>query len=60
MVTPATNIRGRPGDRIDGGARRRDNLFHSFRDFRVDTGQGVYFNNPGVENIELSVENARG
>jgi filamentous hemagglutinin family protein len=39
-------------DQIDGGARRGANLFHSFRDFNVDVGRGVYFSNPaGVVNI---------
>ncbi|MBE9060497.1 filamentous hemagglutinin N-terminal domain-containing protein [cf. Phormidesmis sp. LEGE 11477] len=38
-------------DRIDGGARRGDNLFHSFEVFHVDSGRGVYFTDPGVENI---------
>ncbi len=39
-------------DLIDGGARRGGNLFHSFREFNVDVGRGVYFTNPvGVANI---------
>ncbi|MCP6760534.1 MAG: filamentous hemagglutinin N-terminal domain-containing protein [Fischerella sp. CENA71] len=39
-------------DRIDGGAIRNSNLFHSFRDFNVDAGRGVYFSNPaGIANI---------
>ncbi len=45
-------IRGIQSDRIDGGARRGRNLFHSFREFNVGRGRGVYFSNPtGVENI---------
>ncbi len=40
-----------PGDRIDGGARRGDNLFHSFQQFNVDAGQSAYFSDPGVNNI---------
>ncbi|MBD1869433.1 S-layer family protein [Cyanobacteria bacterium FACHB-471] len=40
-----------PIDRIEGGARRGDNLFHSFREFHVDQGRGVYFADPGVDNI---------
>lgn len=41
-----------PSDLIEGGARRGANLFHSFLDFNVAAGRGVYFNNPaGVENI---------
>ncbi|XQQ04890.1 MAG: filamentous hemagglutinin N-terminal domain-containing protein [Leptolyngbya sp. IPPAS B-1204] len=39
-------------DRIDGGARRGANLFHSFADFNVGEGRGVYFANPaGITNI---------
>jgi filamentous hemagglutinin family protein len=35
---------------ISGGARRNNNLFHSFTEFNVKAGEKVYFNNP--ENIE--------
>ena len=38
-------------DRIEGGARRGDNLFHSFEIFHVDRGRAAYFVDPGVENI---------
>jgi filamentous hemagglutinin family protein len=39
-------------DRIDGGAKRGANLFHSFREFNVEEGRGVYFANPsGIDNI---------
>ena len=39
-------------ERIDGGAKRGANLFHSFREFNVGEGRGAYFSNPdGVENI---------
>ena len=41
IVTPQDNIRGVPGDRIEGGARRGNNLFHSFREFNVDAGRAV-------------------
>jgi len=38
--------------RIDGGATRGANLFHSFLEFNVGAGRGVYFANPaGIENI---------
>lgn len=38
--------------RIDGGAARGRNLFHSFQEFNVAEGRGVYFANPaGIENI---------
>ncbi len=51
IVTPQDNIRGLPGDRIEGGARRGDNLFHSFQEFNVDAGRAVYFADPDVQNI---------
>ncbi|MBD1867455.1 S-layer family protein, partial [Cyanobacteria bacterium FACHB-471] len=38
-------------DRIEGGAQRGNNLFHSFREFHVDEGRSVYFADPGVDNI---------
>jgi filamentous hemagglutinin family protein len=51
-VTPNVDVRGSRADRIDGGATRGSNLFHSFRDFNVNDGQRVYFSNPaGIENI---------
>ena len=54
VVTPNVNIRGIPSDapegaatlRIDGGAVRGGNLFHSFQEFNIDVGRGVYFSNP--------------
>ena len=33
-------------DLIEGGARRGDNLFHSFTEFNVNKGQNVFFANP--------------
>lgn len=45
-------INGVPSDRIDGGAIRGSNLFHSFQDFNVNAGRGAYFSNPaGIANI---------
>lgn len=45
-------IRGGVGDRISGGARRGQNLFHSFSRFDVLEGRSAYFENPaGVQNI---------
>ncbi len=39
-------------DRVIGGAERGVNLFHSFGEFNIETGKGVYFANPeGIENI---------
>lgn len=33
-------------DRIEGGAIRGDNLFHSFQEFKIDEGLEAYFANP--------------
>ncbi len=39
-------------DRINGGATRGTNLFHSFQEFNVDSGRTAWFDNPaGIENI---------
>ncbi|MDJ0675288.1 MAG: filamentous hemagglutinin N-terminal domain-containing protein [Calothrix sp. MO_167.B42] len=53
VVTPNVDLgKGIPTDRIDGGATRGNNLFHSFSNFNVDAGRGAYFSNPtGIENI---------
>ena len=51
-LNPNVLINGAPGDKIDGGAVRGSNLFHSFSEFNLGDGQRVYFGNPsGVENI---------
>lgn len=52
VVTPNVLIRDLPSERIDSGAIRGANLFHSFQEFNVEEGRGVYFTNPqGIENI---------
>ena len=52
VVTPGVNVGGVPADRIEGGAVRGVNLFHSFREFNVGNGGAAYFANPiGIENI---------
>ena len=51
IVTPQDDLGGLPGDQISGGAQRGDNLFHSFREFGIDPGRSVYFEDPGVRNI---------
>jgi filamentous hemagglutinin family protein len=52
VVTPDVLIREILSDKIDGGAIRGANLFHSFSEFNVGEGRGVYFANPdGIENI---------
>ncbi|MEB3233026.1 MAG: filamentous hemagglutinin N-terminal domain-containing protein, partial [Leptolyngbyaceae bacterium] len=46
------NFGGTPNEVITGGARRAQNLFHSFVEFNVEEGRGAFFNNPdGVANI---------
>lgn len=48
VVTPINQLI----DRIDGGAKRGANLFHSFQEFNVGNGRSVYFANPvGIDNI---------
>ncbi|MGF1491201.1 MAG: filamentous hemagglutinin N-terminal domain-containing protein [Microcoleaceae cyanobacterium] len=52
VVIPDQAIQGINSDRIDGGAIRGNNLFHSFQEFNIDEGRGVYFSNPdGIANI---------
>jgi filamentous hemagglutinin family protein len=46
VVVPNININGLDSDRIDGGAIRGSNLFHSFQEFNIDNGRGAYFSNP--------------
>jgi filamentous hemagglutinin family protein len=51
-VTENVMINGGLADRINGGATRGANLFHSFEQFNISDGQRVYFANPvGIENI---------
>ncbi|MEA5574569.1 filamentous hemagglutinin N-terminal domain-containing protein [Calothrix sp. UHCC 0171] len=51
-ITPNVLIKNGIGDRVDGGAIRESNLFHSFSQFNINDGQRVYFSNPsGVINI---------
>ena len=50
--TVSDTINNLPSDRIEGGASRGVNLFHSFREFNVGEGRGAYFANPnGIANI---------
>lgn len=52
LVTRKVNLNGVEVDRIDSGAIRGNNLFHSFQEFNVNQGQRVYFANPvGISNI---------
>ena len=52
VVTPNVEINGLPADRIDGGAIRDSNLFHSFQEFNIGDLQRVFFANPeGITNI---------
>jgi filamentous hemagglutinin family protein len=50
--TVPDTINNLPSDRITGGAIRGSSLFHSFREFNVNEGQGAYFENPqGISTI---------
>lgn len=46
QVIPNVLINGELSDRIDGGAVRANNLFHSFSEFNINNSQRVYFSNP--------------
>jgi filamentous hemagglutinin family protein len=47
-----SQVTGNPNFRIDGGARRGGNLFHSFSQFSIPTGGSAFFNNAAdVQNI---------
>jgi filamentous hemagglutinin family protein len=60
-LTPNVPINGASADRIDGGAQRGANLFHSFTQFNINDGQRVYFDNPaGVQNILTRVTGGQG
>jgi filamentous hemagglutinin family protein len=59
-LTPNVVIQGGNADRIDGGAQRGGNLFHSFSQFNVANGQRLYFSSPtGVQNILTRVTGGR-
>jgi filamentous hemagglutinin family protein len=52
VVTDNVELRGVNSTRIDGGATRGENLFHSFEQFNIGENRGAYFSNPtGIENI---------
>ena len=52
IVTPNVPLGNDTTDRIDGGAIRNNNIFHSFSEFNVNQGQQAHFANPtGIENI---------
>jgi filamentous hemagglutinin family protein len=58
-VTSNQVIRDIQSDRIDGGAIRGANLFHSFQEFNVAPDRGAYFSNPaGISNILTRVTGA--
>jgi filamentous hemagglutinin family protein len=60
-VLQGVNIKGTIGERINGGAIRGTNLFHSFAEFNVNDGQQVYFSNPvGIGNILTRVTGSSG
>ncbi|WP_172642259.1 two-partner secretion domain-containing protein [Allocoleopsis franciscana] len=51
-VSTPLDAQGLPIDRIDGGAIRGTNLFHSFLEFNVAANRGAYFFSPvNIQNI---------
>lgn len=60
-LTPNVVINSTLSDRIDGGALRGSNLFHSFQEFNLNQGQRVYFASPsGVQTILSRVTGSNG
>jgi filamentous hemagglutinin family protein len=52
IVNSGIIINDIPSDFIIGGAVRGANLFHSFEEFNIGEGHGIYFNNPnGIDRI---------
>ena len=52
VVTPNVIINDLSSERIDGGAIRGTNLFHSFQEFNVGEGRVAYSTSPvGIKNI---------
>lgn len=52
IVRPDTVANSVTINEVRGGALRGKNLFHSFQEFNINEGKGVYFTNPaGIENI---------
>lgn len=59
VITPGVIINRQPAERIDGGASRGTNLFHSFLEFNLNSGQRVYFASPtGIQNVITRVTGA--
>lgn len=53
VVNPNSNINSSLSNLIEGGARRGENLFHSFEKFNIGEGQGIYFDNPTLSLIHI-------
>jgi filamentous hemagglutinin family protein len=61
VVRPNVQIKGLNSNQIEGGAIRGANLFHSFSEFNVEQGGGVYFRNPvGIQRILTRVTGTQG
>jgi filamentous hemagglutinin family protein len=61
VVNQDVIIKGIQSDRIDGGAKRGANLFHSFSQFIILEGRGAYFSNPdGIRTIFSRVTGGNG
>ena len=60
VLPNGTSVDGIAADLIQAGARRGENLFHSFDQFSIGEGQRVYFDNPtGIERILSRVTGSR-
>nr|MDJ0708022.1 filamentous hemagglutinin N-terminal domain-containing protein [Leptolyngbyaceae cyanobacterium MO_188.B28] len=61
QIQPEAEVRGLPSDVVEGGIIRNDILFHSFQDFNIEAGRGVYFANPAdISNILSRVTGSNG
>ena len=61
QIQPEAEVRGLPSDVVEGGTIRNDILFHSFQEFNIETGRGVYFANPvDIRNILSRVTGGNG
>ena len=61
QIQPNIDVRGLPSDVVEGGTIRNDILFHSFQDFNIEAGRGVYFANPAdIRNILSRVTGGNG
>jgi filamentous hemagglutinin family protein len=59
QVVPNMRINNVLSDKIEAGQLRSNNLFHSFSEFNIGSGRGIYFTNPtNITNIFTRVTGA--